>query len=99
MPGGWELAFRVLKVNGPSVPLPVRLYSLVNAPGCTVIVLGTEVPENDNVTGKCCAYTLAAPRLSISATVLVRVPTRFIKRPPCGEEIVTTFPFAGTGGN
>ena len=91
VPGGWDLASRVVKVDAPSKLVPVRLYSLVNAPNCIVIVLGAEVLENDIITGTCCTYTLATPRLSISATVVVRVPTRFHKLPPCGEEIVTTF--------
>src|ERR1017187_4188557 len=77
-PGGTEVASRVRKLNGPSVPVPVRSYWPVTAPGCRPIGLETEVPENDNLTVTFCALRLATPRLSISATVVVRVPIRFM---------------------
>src|SRR5689334_2251704 len=57
------------KVNGPSVPLPAKFPSSVFVSGCSFIVLGSTVPENVIFTGLCCAYTLATPRLSISASI------------------------------
>jgi hypothetical protein len=50
------IALTLRKVNGPSVPFPAELSSLLFVPGyCRLIVLAAEVPENVMFTGFCCA--------------------------------------------